>query len=127
MKIRNTKYTAAADGKDVTLVVKDNLTLRAEWDGNALTGNNINIVWKDYADISLFSYEVSGDNITFTADGDYESYAWWLSNSTEVQSEEKSFVWNTSSVSAGTYYVTLTVQTTAGVYRAASMIVAVNK
>ena len=129
--VSNISYAVpSAESEAKSIILTKNITLRAEWLENALEGSGINIVWDDeYNDIELFSCVVSGDKgniVTFTSKTDHEKYSWWLSNKTDVQSTDKSFVWNTDGEKTGTYYVTLVVSDGTD-SRASSMIVVVNK
>ena len=106
------------------------VTLYARWTKNALPGGNITITKNEYSDMVIFYYELTGTNkneLTFTGANGYSSYTWWIGNSESAVSTEKTYNWDTSTVLAGTYDVTLIATDSNGSPRSQTMTIVIGK
>ena len=106
------------------------VTLYARWTKNALPGGNITITKNEYSDMVIFDYELTRTNknvLTFTGANGYSSYTWWIGNSESAVSTEKTYNWDTSTVLAGTYDVTLIATDSNGSPRSQTMTIVIGK
>ena len=103
------------------------VTLYALWKENAV---KITVSWENNIEIPPFTYKISGEDnncITFTAPEGYDQCDWYVSTSASKAASGSEYVWDTTLVTSGTYYVTLVAKNSAGKTRSSTIIVEVNK
>ena len=114
--------------KKVTEITKGstgNITLYAKWTPNK---SGITITLPESNDPKINLQQVTnGDKVTFTANGGFASYAWYVDGETQVDVTGKTFELNTSSMVAANYSVMVIVKDSSQVYYSATAVLELKK
>lgn len=125
-----TSATYSSAGNMSVIMGAAPVTLYAVWAKNAVPGGNIIITANEYTDMQIFTCELTGTNknvLTFTGEEGYDSYEWWIGIADSASGDLRIYEWDTSSVSAGTYDVTLIVTDSSGVPRSQVMTIVIGR
>lgn len=114
-----TEATYTSDGLTSFNMEDKDITLYAIWSANTVSGGNITVNPPVYTDVDLgLAYtDTDSSTVTFTVNGGYESYVWFVDGAvagfTDVTEDEqtgtKAFSWDYSELDADGYNIMLVV------------------
>ena len=114
--------------KKVTEITKGstgNITLYAKWTANK---SEIKITLPESNDPEInLQQEMNGNKVTFSANGGFKSYAWYIDGEKQVDVTGETFELNTSSMDAANYSVMVIVKDSSKVYYSATAVLELKK
>ena len=102
-----------------------NITLYAKWTANK-SGITITLPESNDPEINLRQV-TNGDKVTFTANGGFESYAWYIDGDLQATATSATFEVDTSSMDAANYSVMVIVTDSSQVYYSATAVLELKK
>ena len=115
-------------GEKITQIAKGstgNITLYAKWTANK-SGITITLPESNDPEINLRQV-TNGDKVTFTANGGFESYAWYIDGDLQATATSATFEVDTSSMDAANYSVMVIVTDSSQVYYSATAVLELKK
>ena len=105
--------------------VTGDITLYAKWTANK-SGITITLPESNDPEINLRQV-TNGDKVTFTANGGFESYAWYIDGDLQATATSATFEVDTSSMDAANYSVMVIVTDSSQVYYSATAVLELKK
>ena len=120
-----TDETFSEEKTEITEGSTGDITLHAKWTANK-SGITITLPESNDPEINLRQV-TNGDKVTFTANGGFESYAWYIDGDLQATATSATFEVDTSSMDAANYSVMVIVTDSSQVYYSATAVLELKK